>query len=84
MTKTPAPSLALEVIRHDDRLTAFTAEENYLLVRGMEILARVSPSKGGWKVAWPMHDRFFPTKEKALGWLHEHLDEVVALPVYPR
>jgi hypothetical protein len=82
-SKPQQPTLELKIVRRDTHLTEFTVEENYLLTRGMEIAARVSPtSTGEWKVSWPMHSRHFETKEEALAWLEEHKAEVSAIPTY--
>jgi hypothetical protein len=79
------PTLALTVERRDSHLTEFTSEEHYVLRRGMEILARASPSASGdWKVSWFSHTRHFETKEQAVTWLNTHPSEITAPAFYPR
>ena len=75
--------LVPKVVRQDSYLTAFTAEENYVLLLGMEIKARVSPSStGGWRVAWPKNFKMFPTREAAIAWLEANKDDIARPPIY--
>lgn len=75
----------LEVVRRDSYLTEFTFEENWVLVRGYEVLARLSPSSDGrWKVSWAMHSTYFDKMADGLYWMQTNGEMIAAPPFYPR